>query len=102
MVFLDLSKLSAPQVYDDGYGIQIHTLNGVLHREDGPAVISPMHQEWYINGVLHREDGPARCFITHPAGGERIVEFWFNGVYTAQACELDHCVFNNHLHKENK
>jgi hypothetical protein len=34
--------------------------NGLLHREDGPAVInSEGDQEWYINGKRHREDGPA-------------------------------------------
>jgi hypothetical protein len=35
-------------------------LNGVLHREDGPAVEGyGGHKEYYINGKLHREDGPA-------------------------------------------
>ena len=33
----------------------------VLHRLDGPAVIRPngSREEWYLNGLLHREDGPA-------------------------------------------
>ena len=34
--------------------------NGFRHREDGPAVISPLKKEWWINGQLHRDDGPAR------------------------------------------
>ena len=37
-------------------------LNGLLHRKDGPAVISHSPnkgEEWYKNGLLHREDGPA-------------------------------------------
>lgn len=37
-----------------------HTLNGKMHREDGPAV--EFHNgelQWWINGKLHREDGPA-------------------------------------------
>lgn len=37
-----------------------YTLNGLKHREDGPAVISRLKHEWWINGELHREDGPAR------------------------------------------
>jgi hypothetical protein len=35
-------------------------LNGLLHREDGPAVEYANGDEaWYKNGLLHREDGPA-------------------------------------------
>jgi hypothetical protein len=34
--------------------------NGVLHREDGSAIISLSGtEEWYLNGLRHREDGPA-------------------------------------------
>lgn len=98
MVFLDLSKLSAPQVYKDDNGIEIHTVNGVLHREDGPAVISPTHQEWYLNGVLHRTDGPARMFHCAPSGHEKLCEWWFEGKYQANGC-VDHDTFHQHLHK---
>ena len=35
-------------------------LNGNLHREDGPAYEgADGTKEWYLNGELHREDGPA-------------------------------------------
>jgi hypothetical protein len=35
-------------------------LNGVLHREDGPAIEEGDGTKyWYLNGKLHREDGPA-------------------------------------------
>jgi len=35
-------------------------LNGVPHREDGPAVESPYGNKiWFLNGKLHREDGQA-------------------------------------------
>ncbi|NDB85117.1 MAG: hypothetical protein EB127_20815 [Alphaproteobacteria bacterium] len=36
-------------------------LNGYLHRKDGPAVDDQYNGElyWYINGKLHRIDGPA-------------------------------------------
>ncbi len=36
-------------------------LNGLLHREDGPAVEYAVagSRLWYVNGQLHRTDGPA-------------------------------------------
>ena len=37
-----------------------YTLNGKLHREDGPAIeYVDGSKEWYLNGKLHRSDGPA-------------------------------------------
>ncbi len=43
-------------------------LNGVLHREDGPAVeYSDGTCQWWVNGNLHREDGPA---IEYADGGK--------------------------------
>jgi hypothetical protein len=34
--------------------------NGLLHREDGPALEwNNGRKEWHINGLRHREDGPA-------------------------------------------
>ena len=44
-----------------------------IHREDGPAIISPNGQEeWVINGKRHRVDGPA---ILSPGCNE----WWING-----------------------
>jgi hypothetical protein len=35
-------------------------LNGLWHREDGPAIEwSDGGKEWYLNGKFHRLDGPA-------------------------------------------
>jgi len=41
-----------------------HNKNGLLHREDGPAIERPdtyggAFKAWYRNGKQHREDGPA-------------------------------------------
>ena len=37
-----------------------YTLNGELHREDGPArEYSNGDKYWYLHGKLHRENGPA-------------------------------------------
>jgi len=39
---------------------RIWSINGKLHREDGPAVERANgDKEWYINDQCHREDGPA-------------------------------------------
>lgn len=71
-------------------------VDGLLHREDGPAIEGPsgvsfyrygkLHRDggpavelkdgttrWYQHGVLHREDGPAS---EDPRGRK---EWWFNG-----------------------
>lgn len=38
-------------------------VNGVLHREDGPAVIGDATKQWFVHGIRHRVDGPAVEFI---------------------------------------
>jgi hypothetical protein len=49
-----------PICISDKYGNVKWSLNGKLHREDGPAVeCSNGNKLWYINGKLHREDGSA-------------------------------------------
>src|ERR1039458_10129199 len=48
--------------------------NGLLHRDDGPAVESPYNvKEWYKDGKRHREGGPA---VEKDSGWE---EWWFDG-----------------------
>jgi hypothetical protein len=55
------------QVVTEDDGTQKHYCSGVLHRDDGPAVIEvysnydgpERHRSWYRFGVLHRDDGPA-------------------------------------------
>ena len=42
-------------------GTKYWHVNGLLHREDGPAIEYPNgRKEWVLNGKRHREDGPAR------------------------------------------
>tara|TARA_R110000868_G_scaffold77151_3_gene221248 strand:+ start:1825 stop:2085 length:261 start_codon:yes stop_codon:yes gene_type:complete len=44
----------------DSLGTKKWHLNGLVHREDGPAIIwYNGDKSWYLNGVRHREDGPA-------------------------------------------
>jgi hypothetical protein len=41
-------------------GIKQWRLDGLVHREDGPAMVWPNRKkQWYLNGELHREEGPA-------------------------------------------
>ena len=45
----------------------------MLHRTDGPAMISNTNQKWYFNNKVHRADGPA---VIHNNGR---VEWWWRG-----------------------
>ena len=59
----------------DYHESQFYYQNGKCHREDGPAIIWSNGSEDYIqNGKFHREDGPARIF----SSGAK--EYWVNGV----------------------
>jgi hypothetical protein len=74
------------KTYNNENGIY-WTLNGQLHREDGPAVEwkNGHHgrQQWYINGKLHREDGPAMI----RSDGREI--FYLNGERIDVSCLKD-------------
>ena len=54
------NAMQQPAMTVDNKGIKRWVLNGVLHREDGPAFegIGGI-KFWYLHGELHREDGPA-------------------------------------------
>ena len=48
----------------DEYGNKKWYINGVLHREDGPAIEDAYGTNcWYKNGKLHRIDGPTIVWI---------------------------------------
>jgi hypothetical protein len=58
----------------DADGYEYYYINDCLHREDGPALISPTgYRAWFINGVRHREDGPAEIY----SSGLEL--YWLNG-----------------------
>ena len=40
-------------------GTETWRLNGLVHRDDGPAVTNKYGKFWYQKGKLHREDGPS-------------------------------------------
>jgi len=47
----------------NGNGTERWYKDGLLHREDGPALINKFGTEsWYRDGKYHREDGPAKIY----------------------------------------
>ena len=55
----------------DERGSVVFYKDGKMHRDEGPACISPgRFQQWRKNGMLHREDGPAFKW------GDGKIEFW--------------------------
>ena len=49
-----------PICITDKYGTKRWKLNGLYHREDGPAIeFVDGDKQWYCNGKPHREVGPA-------------------------------------------
>ena len=40
-------------------------VNGIRHRENQPAFISPLGELWYYNGKLHRINGPAKLLYKY-------------------------------------
>ena len=58
----------------DRYGSKAWFLNGLQHREDGPACeFADGTKVWYLNGKRHRTDGPAIEF----ANGDKV--WYLNG-----------------------
>jgi hypothetical protein len=51
-------------------------LDGLLHREGGPAVDIVDRKEWWVHGKLHRSDGPA--FYYHK-DRKQCEEWWEDG-----------------------
>lgn len=53
-----LHRVDGPAIlWPDGQGEWY--LNGLLHRDGGPAVSDGHGDTWYHNGEVHRDDGPA-------------------------------------------
>lgn len=60
-------------------GAKYWLFNGVLHREDGPAVDHlDGRKSWFSDGDRHREDGPA---IERPSG---LNSWWVRGTYISK------------------
>jgi len=65
-------------------------LNGMFHREDGPArEFANGSNEWFIHGRLHRVDGPA---INWVVSGDK--EWWLDGIEMTEQEWLNKVLFN--------
>lgn len=65
-----------PTCKTDAYGDKRWYVDGVCHREDGPAVEwANGARYWCIRGNLHREDGPAVTYVDGKSS------WYFNGGY---------------------
>jgi len=52
------------EVHTDADGNKCWYRNGVIHRDDGPAIeLANADKYWYRDGQRHREDGPAIEYI---------------------------------------
>lgn len=51
----------------------------IIHNLNGPAVIKDngRRKEWWVNGILHRENAPA--IIVKSSDGSFLQEWWVNG-----------------------
>jgi hypothetical protein len=57
--------VSDPEIRVSSKGTKEWRLNGLLHREDGPAIEwADGSKEWRLNGKSHRTDGPAIEWIS--------------------------------------
>jgi hypothetical protein len=62
---MKITKLpNGGELHENSDGNNWWYLNGVLHREDGPAFEwADGSKSWWLNGKRHREDGPAIEFV---------------------------------------
>ncbi len=55
-----ISSTVIPEITHTLNGNYEWRVNGLLHREDGPALEHKNgDKEWWVNGKCHRENGPA-------------------------------------------
>jgi len=60
-------------------GMQKWCLDGELHREDGPALVTPRCQEWWLHGQVHRVGGPAVVIRYFATDSVKCVGWWEHG-----------------------
>ena len=69
-------------------------LEGLLHREDGPAVVYDNGtQEWWVKGSRHRLDGPAIYYsenIVKKYGHISSRMYWINGSNYSESSFYNH------------
>lgn len=87
--------------YNDGKGTIIYIEKGLLHRDNGPACITPTYKIWAVGGNYHRDNGPAIMYLDHPVIGKNFCQWWFINKttnlpeYQSQAT-IDDATFQTH------
>ena len=67
----DTIDLTIPRTIVNGV-ITYFDSHGRIHRDDGPAIVTPTTKYWYFHGVRHRDEGPAVVGPEH-------AEYWTHG-----------------------
>lgn len=110
-------KWPKPHYSVDGKTETWKTADGIIHREDGPAVTKILPngetKEWYICGVKHREGNPA---VISNFKSKYTEEWYFNGLkhredgpavvntlmnrYTTEAWYIDGAIIKEHVYND--
>lgn len=71
------ARIFQPDTVQADCGFMEWYLHGELHRDNSkPAIVWDYGCEWWVNGVRHREDGPA----VFEAAGENVKQWFLHGV----------------------
>lgn len=54
-----LHRIFGPAYISKNYDLEIWYKEGIIHREDGPAITFRKNEYWVLNGEFHRIGGPA-------------------------------------------
>ena len=89
---------------EDAYSREYYTLNGKLHRENGPAYFIKsdditIEYAYFKNGKLHNEMEPAVMHINHPE--EKKYTYWYNDEFLTKE-KFNKVLRKNKLQKINK
>ena len=67
-----------PAYINCAHNIYIYFRHGQRHRVDGPAWINPFYETWWIDGYRHREDDPA--YIQYDENKKILLaSYWYKG-----------------------
>lgn len=66
-------RIHGPAYISKIYQVEEWYKNGILHRDDGPAITAKTDEFWYYEGKLHRIGGPAVVARGSPR------QYWIHG-----------------------
>lgn len=71
-------KPAVRMVFDDGSFYDEYWCNGRVHNSSGPAIRTSKLEVWFYHGLAHREDGPSA--ISHESPDKRYFWAWYGNV----------------------